>query len=217
MDNKEAFAKFLEIRNIVHDCLDVHFSKFIKALFDVKPCYMAEFNIVEDKIVNHLERVFAYEFYYKWHLLLGDDENGPRINAEVCKKYHGWTENYIMPDMVLHGGQNTENEQLIVCEIKRKKCSPSDFAKDLVRLCRMTHSEKFSYKLGILIYLTDDLQEIQHIFSKSIKCLYENLSAIMNIESANFCSDIENVLCITYNGENCELYTLKEMTNIINQ
>lgn len=118
------------------------------------------------KAIHQTERVFAYELYHQWACQLCSQKEWT-INAELFK-HVGWfySEDNIdtskasndFPDMVLHKGQN-KDEQMIVCEIKRKNRLHIDIKKDIDRLCLFTkikapkaHNDYYqSYKCGIFL------------------------------------------------------------------
>jgi len=103
----------------------------------------------------HVERVFAYELYYKWKKLLEANESQLMLNGEITKHYYV-LEKYGFPDMVLHGGQNDNKNQFIICEIKSSRNTIADGAlkKDMESL--RDGINVLSYKCGVFIYLGDD-------------------------------------------------------------
>lgn len=212
MNKEESIKKLKSLKNADNPVLDKHLEFMIDALYDVKACYISEYDIREEVVKQHLERVFAYEFYYHWHKKLGDDEYGPKINAEIHKKYDGWSHGYIMPDMVLHGGQDSGYNQLIACEIKRHGCNRDDMIEDIVRLYKMTTSEEYNYKVGIFIYVANDNSHMEKTFKNGILGIKDNICNLFNatLEELNTRG---NVILIAYNGYQCQLYSFKDLLN----
>ena len=73
------------------------------------------------------ERSFAYELYHQWSKLneyyykIHSNESPVLIQGEITKEMKslsGRNQNWF-PDLVLHEGQNSVQNQLMVCEIKR--------------------------------------------------------------------------------------------------
>lgn len=106
----------------------------------------------KNKYLGHVERAFAYELYHRWSCLLCGNNDGFMLNGEIGKYLKwfydiGYDDNGYQkyPDIVLHKGQ-TENGQMIVCEIKRMDHVSSGIVEDLNKLCRFTRQggeEKF--------------------------------------------------------------------------
>lgn len=103
----------------------------------------------------HVERVFAYELYYQWKELLKKNDSKLILNGEITKHYYV-LENYGFPDMVLHGGQNDNNNQFIICEIKssRNTITQDALKKDMTSL--LDGINVLLYKCGVFIYLGGD-------------------------------------------------------------
>lgn len=63
-----------------------------------------------------------------------------RLNGEINKNFDSQT--CVYPDMVLHGGQECINRQILVCEIKRVENNyppPKSIITDLQKLARFCH------------------------------------------------------------------------------
>lgn len=114
----------------------------IEAIKNVESHYILVEAIPNSKVKKEqVERSFAYELYHQWSLLIETykkEHNGEStllLNGEVSK--HLDNQN-AYPDMILHGGQNNLENQLIACEIKRyDKNYPSrqSIYKDFIKLC----------------------------------------------------------------------------------
>jgi len=92
----------------------------------------------------HVERAFAYELYHRWSCLLCGNNDGLMLNGEIGKYLNwfygnGYDDNgkQKYPDIVLHKGQ-TENGQMIVCEIKKMDHVNDGIVDDLYKLFRFT-------------------------------------------------------------------------------
>ncbi len=110
----------------------------------------------------HVERVFAYELYYRWKKLLYSDEEvltDIMLNAELTKHYYS-LEQYGFPDLLLHGGYNVYDKQIIICEIKssRNQIEDSALEKDMKSL--RDGINVLSFKCGVFIYLGVDVSSI---------------------------------------------------------
>lgn len=106
----------------------------------------------------HVERVFAYELYYRWKKILYPDEGTPQsilLNAELTKHYYSIGD-YNFPDLILHGGYNIHDKQFIIGEIKSSRNAIEDSAleKDMKSLCNGLNI--LSYKCAVFIYLDID-------------------------------------------------------------
>lgn len=103
----------------------------------------------------HVERVFAYELYYYWKKQLKDNNSQLMLNGEITKHYH-ILEKYGFPDIVLHGGQNDDKNQFIICEIKSSRNTIKDdgLKKDMESL--RDGINILQYKCGVFIYLGVD-------------------------------------------------------------
>lgn len=129
--------------------------------------------------IDHVERSFAYELYHRWSCLLCRNSDGYMLNGEIGK-YLKWfygndyndngRQKY--PDIVLHKGM-TENDQMIVCEIKRMDNISSGIVDDLNKLCRFVYNSKEcernrffnSYHIGI--YLITNVEASNNIENKA--------------------------------------------------
>lgn len=132
----------------------------LKTLKEAIECVDSEF-ILSKTILNpdleesdtmkaQTERGFAYELYHQWRNILDSPEYVPlKINSEITKEidpicfFEDVTDetafqNY--PDMLLHGGQNDVNKQVLICEIKRHKLhSTKARQEDFIKLRRYLH------------------------------------------------------------------------------
>lgn len=173
--------------------------RFLEALSKVDQKYF--FYKIEDpdllKLVGndmptntHLERVFAYELYHQWANILGPN-NQWTLNAEIEKNislFYNCQEGeqqskHKYPDLVLHKGQGL-NEQLIVCEIKRKLDKPHTLD-DLDKLSKFTSGKGglSRYKCGVFLLINntvdDFIEKIQitndELESDKILCVFANV------------------------------------------
>lgn len=146
-------------------------STFFNALLKISSNYYSYCIDESKKVIEHVERVFAYELYHQWSNLL-TKEDGFIINGEIGKQleyfdqqsniFLGRAEKY--PDLVLHKGQDEVDGNMIVCEIKRKK-NEVGFLNDLLKLAIFTsnHNEQENkippYKCGIFVLVNSSQQE----------------------------------------------------------
>ena len=88
------------------------------------------------------------------------------FNAEITKFFSNTLNSvYIYPDMILHGGQDNFDEQLMACEIKRhQQLKQDNFDSDIKKLCNCMSEEAFCgnpFKLGIFILVNGDMEAIK--------------------------------------------------------
>lgn len=131
-------------------------------------------------LMNHVERVFAYELYHRWSCRLFGNKEGLIVNGEIAKNLkwffgNGFDDNgkQKYPDLVLHKGP-TRDEQMIVCEIKRKENIRQGITDDLIKLYRFTNVVKESvkyhcdpYKCGVFIVTNVEKSEVKSIKKKN--------------------------------------------------
>lgn len=153
-------------------------------------------NLENTQYAEQLERVFAYEFYHQWRKILEKTDLCVFLNGEISKRVKddlvrkkGTT---LFPDIVLHGGQDNDNNQLIVCEIKRKEGITKDsFKLDLQNLTKYLSNEFFTrnpFKCGVFILVGDTMDKLR---SEEYK------EAVKSIDGIDMFSNF--IVCITYN------------------
>lgn len=188
-----------------------HLQLMLSAILKVEKDYLW-YNFISDNtkenVKEHLERVFAYEFYHQWRKLL--EEKGHKhlfLNGEISKAVKYAIENnkvnVLFPDLVLHGGQdcNDEKTQLIACEIKRKeKISGKKVKEDIESLINYLSEEYFTntpFQCGVFILVGETLENT--LETKKI------LNKIREIYNLNHFS--AKILCISYDfrDEHCIL------------
>lgn len=189
---------------------------------------------------EHVERVFAYELYHRWANLL--EKNGVcnlALNGEISKKMIEDSKNEeksndkkgkcrsIFPDIVLHASQENDDNQLMICEIKREKdFDDTDFLHDLYKLYKYINDKKqgfvwaknFQYGIFILVGPSVSLAKLQ-ILKSATKVIFLDET----IKWKSFKSDCDDcfrrIICITYDGTVLEYDTLKNIIQgkMINQ
>lgn len=156
----------------------------IQALSKVEECYLGyeEIKFFEDKIEKNTiraERVFAYELYHQFRLLMKEDCEY-YLNGEIRKsnKVFNWeNQSDCYPDLVLHGNQTfiDKESQYFLCEIKMStnKSLLDDLSK-LSQFCK-SNLEFQNYIFLCVGLLKDDLQkEIEKSkinYNKRILCI----------------------------------------------
>lgn len=139
---------------------DRNLYSLFEAIIQVRRFYY-EFNSAKK---TRLERIFAYELYHKWSMLLDEkyetDANGYRkyiLNAETGKNLNYFDkkqEGTKYPDMVLHRSMEEPNGQCIVCEFKRQDNFRKDsFKEDLDKLYTFVCEKKNGYNFGHGIFV----------------------------------------------------------------
>lgn len=173
-----------------------HVCDLIFAILNVKEEYMF-YNVTKvgrrnrKKIIEQIERAFAYELYHQWSLL---KEKTLILNGEIDKDIE---KKRYYPDMVLHGGQCDYDNNKIVVEIKRGKAiDSSKIIKDLEKLSPYLEKKKVkwaNYENAVFILYDADMGIIS-------KALDEEKNEKIFIE--------DDIICITYNYDN-NVYTLE--------
>lgn len=156
---------------------------------------------------EHLERVFAYELYHQWSIILKNEESDLTINSEISKKILDDNCKYltVYPDFVLHNGQEKTDKQYIVCEVKRKTGLTKDKIKeDLDALSTYLDAKKFDnkkFKIGVFILVGTDME--------TLKTFIGEISEIHFGEK-----DIpQRILCVTYDYDsNSKQYSFSACT-----
>lgn len=186
----------------LQDGILFHLTLLMNAIKKVDKKYLwyqndiAEVN-VKKEIIEHLERVFTYELYHQWSLLLSAFDSELIINAEINKKCFIKEEQQpdlpkaevktFFPDFVLHKGHESTDNQLLVCEVKRRvKLNYEKIEDDIDSLVIYMNPEKFTYnyKYGVFILVGCDKEYLADKLKKTSKKWDEYSNRIF---------------CITYN------------------
>ena len=174
----------------------------------------------------HKERVFAYELYRQWaNIIENECKESLVLNAELDKiieerispedDRETFEEMRKYPDLVLHDGQDSDNNQKMVCEIKRNtksKISSSAIFADLYKIACYMDEDKFHcgkkpFEYGVFILLNGELEQIKGIKKTKIKVSANDYSyRHFKIELSNH---FDRIICVTYDGTNLEYRTLK--------
>lgn len=179
------------------DIADKMLILFLQAVTSVSKDYLNyNIGITDGKglIKQHQERVFAYELYHKWSCLLEERnlfDQGWVINAELSKHLdwfyyddseleakrinEGASTDLKFPDLVLHQGQEYQDNNLIVCEIKRGNYVNEDnLYKDIYKLYRLTMGDSASmipedgraslpFKYGVFLSLDKRVEDVTFV------------------------------------------------------
>lgn len=180
------------------------------------------YNWKSPESVEKTERVFCYELYHQFRLLL-DQDRTLRLDGEITKRkylvFHGETSegdtkpnndirdlcginievykprfhNFFTPDFVLHGGQDNDNKQIMAIEVKTKWTK--SVITDVLKL--NFYITKFKFETAILLVTNCDhakiKQELQLAFnSKS--------NPINNAEWKDSFSKIYVISCVIENN-----------------
>ena len=170
---------------------DAHLENLIKAVLQVDDTYYyysLHHRNGPSQMQEQLERVFAYELYYHWSVLLKeyndiqDTVNKRVINGEAGKKLDGFS---VYPDMILHKGQEDWHHQEIAVEIKRKiSLSEDNLLNDLEKLSDLLEQGKLAngatpFKYGVFILTGGEEKDLIPLLRKE------------DVESIN-----DNIICI---------------------
>ena len=140
----------------------------IQALSKVEECYLGyeDIKLFEDKVEKNTiraERVFAYELYHQFRLLMKED-CGYYLNGEIRKsnKVFKWeNQKDCYPDLVLHGNPTCidKESQYFLCEIKMS--TNQYLLNDLLKLSKFFMSDlEFQNYIFLCVGLSkDDMQK----------------------------------------------------------
>ena len=185
----------------IENISDEHLKILFKAIIEVDWQYYYTENPenTSNEIIEQLERIFAYELYYQWSILLEDYNKGVSedskriINGEIRKQLLGVTK---YPDMVLHKGHNDIHHQEIVVEIKRKAAIKDDnVAQDIIKLSHFMTDGFLGcgaspYRMGVLILTSGKEEDVK-----------EQLMLIKEKSSINL-----NIICVFCDGNKSLCY-----------
>ena len=165
------------------------------------------------------ERVFSYELYHQFRLLMNSNEynNEIRLDGEIGKRLHGntvrdcgviisnfnfnSTQIHFSPDLVIHKGQNDRQEinQKAIVEIKTKDVSNAELTKTILKLNHYIRVLHFQY--AVFITVNTDFQEI----AQKLRKLFHNPT---NKElEKRFC----RIIVMNYTDRKLTVYTLRNI------
>lgn len=193
----------------VSDEVKKHLNIMLTAISNVSHEYIWYESCVpteDEKMKEHVERVFAYELYYQWRKILESIGCSLYLNAEITKKTLDDIKNnektILFPDIVLHGGQDCfdANYQMIACEIKRSEgFSQTKFAEDIQSLRNYISSRYFTenpFNCGVFILVGDSLDN-----TICTKNYMSKINAIAQEDQENIEPLYSKILCVSYNTE----------------
>lgn len=175
---------------------------------------VSELTFDEDhkKQKEHLERVFAYELYHQWSLLLTACETNLTLNAEINKKvFDIQKENKttVFPDFVLHSCQENKDKQIIACEVKRKLGTKYvQIEEDINALISYIDNSLFGdcpFEFGVFVFVGTNRTFL--------------VDEIKKCNKTNWIQYSNRIICITYNylfEKNQYSFSLDYLSTIIN-
>lgn len=163
-----------------------YFYDFISALLSVSDNYLIWPYGISTQMA---ERVFAYELYHQWRMLIdGHKYENLILNGEIRKdgsviRHENLKEIY--PDFVLHEQQNNLNQQLIICEIKtsralQHKNGKAQLKKDIIKLGNAI--EELGFKEALFIQVLD----LDNTFENVKPYLQRNLSNFKHTDKIRY-------------------------------
>ena len=190
------------------------------AIQNVRPCYIKIDAIPGcDTKKIQVERSFAYELYHQWSLLLeackglNPTVNNLRLNGEITKQLDLNSRSY--PDMILHGGQESLENQILVCEIKRVDGAYPDskgILDDLKKLSQFLHlvvshgSNKIDAHYSAAVFI------VANIGRAELENKIKNSLADEVQECSNIRADSRNIHCISVDVINQEKLDVSHFT-----
>ena len=213
-----------------NDDLDTYIKQNLCRLFcalnHIDKSYLSFSNIMTQKEnEEQLERVFAYELYFQWKSIIQYENKSITLSPEITKYYSGYSTSvyknkFILPDLILHDGQNSYENQLFACEIKRKSgINKKSLKKDLNSLIQCTKDSAFHYhpfKLGIFIGYNMTVEELKKLVYKLIKnkCSLQRMTNAFGLRSHKAINP-NNIIFISYIGNDHPIgfFSLSQMIN----
>ena len=163
-----------------------------------------EWTNLRGKLELLVERSFAYELYHQLRLLIdryNAISNHPIlfIHGEISKKWYK-KEERVFPDIVIHGDPSSKENQIMVCEIKRKNAlTKKAIYEDLEALC--ISKDEFHFNLAVFIAVG--------IIEADLKSkLQESISEWK--DKANYMDTAKKICVISYGKEDGKNYQLRK-------
>ena len=166
-----------------------------------------------------VERSFAYELYHQWSLELArykemhPNMENLRLNGEVTKNLDFNSRSY--PDIVLHGGQASLDNQLLVCEIKRVDGSYPDSSKifdDLKKLSQFLHLRVSNDGNQIDANYQSAVFIVANIGREDLENKIKDALAKKTAETIDILSDANNIYCISVDVNDQEKLDVSQFT-----
>jgi hypothetical protein len=209
------FSKDRRIKGNLHrlDEIDDHDNNLynlIKAILNVKYLYIDRYKIS----VERLERVFAYELYYQWSIII-DKLNKKRdsgdeyiLNGETEKNMSHFEDDpeksKTYPDLVLHKSIDQAKGQAIVCEIKRKgNFTKGGLENDINKLRKFVCKLQNEYTFGFGVFI---------LAGDKMKTILEKINSLKWTKRRRGVKS-ERILLIAYDGIQIQLVTLYDALN----
>lgn len=149
------------------------------------------------KYKQYIERVFAYELYHQFRLLMIKNEiiyKDLVLNGEVKKDGFKETlinKSHIYPDLVLHKKQtdNSKEFQKLFIEIKSKSISPKEIKNDIAKLITAV-SNRLNFECAVFICIYLRFEEIE-----------KHIETIINNQKNDFIvDDLNKIWLLNNNG-----------------
>ncbi len=160
---------------------DIYMEMMVRALAMIPSEY-----ILYDE-AKHSESTSMTEFYHQWRILLDENNsNDLHLNTEVVKHFNITEENKRKaPDVILHHSQLDNDDNRIVCEVKRQGWSNDKFEKDmntlnlLLTAANKNYPLKENFKWGVFIQFGGSIDRIEKCvrnqsFNRNILCFVVN-------------------------------------------
>jgi hypothetical protein len=126
--------------------------------------------------IQKTERVFAYELYHQFRLLMSQNKSyeNIRFDGEVGKQQHVKIDDYgltlsnfnpqqihFSPDLVIHKGQdyNDIKNQMVIVEIKTKRVNRNELLKTFLKLIHYIRAFNFQY--AVFLTVNTEFNEIK--------------------------------------------------------
>lgn len=193
-----------------NDDLDQNLLHLFKAILNVDNQFVYRGDIHSQR----LERVFAYELYHQWSIIIDkmnhkipNDDKHYIINAETGKDMEKFVKNpckaTCYPDMILHKSIDKPDGQALVCEIKRNdRLTKGGLKNDIEKLKTFAceSQNKYCFHFGVFLLVGGNLDSIfekMNILSwttRSRKIGYKNIWIIAYEEHILQCVSLYDAL-----------------------
>ena len=148
-----------------------------------------------------LKRVFCYEFYHQFRTIMKPHENEEKYKDLY---FQGEMTKYnILPDFVLHGGQDNTDIQVVAIEVKtaeriRQNQQECNMKNDLLKLLELIADKHLQYKYGLFIGVNCDNDFFTEEFKKMCRCTIQNYSDLYDRVYIMGTDDVENPQTLNY-------------------
>lgn len=149
---------------------------------DVKYYYTESFGNQNQRRTQYPEQSFSAELYHQFRIIMEkedrrNDYNELILHHDILKASRG-----MKPDLVLHGGQNTNHAQRLFVEIKINPSS--SLTKDIGKIIESLEPMGLSFENSVLIVINKSLASTKEAIRRNINVMPENSYLFHSIKNA---------------------------------